>query len=97
MQFYLKPPYKTATIVLFRLFFAANLVGAAQMLVERIARYGGKLSDYLAAAEIGTAMIAVTWGLVRFVEWMNRKLDRFRATRRYSSITSPSRAPRTRG
>jgi hypothetical protein len=62
-------PYKHATIILFRLFFAANLIGAVWYLLQQTVSHGLLISDYLAAAEIGGAMIVVVWIMVNVVEW----------------------------
>jgi hypothetical protein len=72
MKFWVKPPYKHATIILFRSFFAANLIGAVWYILQRTVSRGLQISDYLAAAEIGGAMIGVVWILVNVVEWVNR-------------------------
>jgi hypothetical protein len=72
MKFWIKPPYKHGTTILFRSFFAATLIGAVWYLLQPTVSYGSLASDYLAAAEIGGAMIVVIWIMVNLVEWVNR-------------------------
>jgi hypothetical protein len=72
MKFWIKPPYKHGTTILFRSFFAATLIGAVWYLLQHTVSYGALVSDYLAAAEIGGAMIVVIWIMVNLVEWVNR-------------------------
>ena len=68
MRLWIEPPYKPLTIRLFRLFFAANLVGAAVYLGREIAHFQGTSSDYLIAAEIAAAWMWGMWVMFRLVE-----------------------------
>jgi len=75
MRFWLKPPYKPLTVVLFRLFFAANLIGAVSYLVGQVNRHQRSTSQYLAAAEIAAAWISVIWVMVTVMLWLARRRD----------------------
>jgi hypothetical protein len=75
IRFWLKPPYKRATIVLFKLFFAANLVGAVSYLIGQINRQQRLLSQYVAAAEIAAAWIAAIWVMMTVMLWFARRRD----------------------
>lgn len=55
MRFWLRPPYKPLTVVLFRLFFGANLIGAIYYLIAQITRHRRDISQYRSAAEIAAA------------------------------------------
>jgi hypothetical protein len=76
MRFWVKPPYKPLTVVLFRLFFAANLVGAISYLVGQVNRHQRSTSQYFAAAEIAAAWISVIWAMVTVMLWLARRRDR---------------------
>jgi hypothetical protein len=75
MRLWLRPPYKPLTILLFRLFFAANLVGACWNLAQKIFQHGGPISGYLSGVEIGLVMCAVIWCMFSLVLWMVRKQE----------------------
>jgi len=55
IRFWLKPPYKRRTVILFRLFFAANLVGAIRYLIEALNRQQRVISEYGVIAGIAAA------------------------------------------
>jgi hypothetical protein len=74
MKLWVKPPYKPVTILLFRLFFAANFVGAVLYLVGQVTRPTFLKSDYLPSAEAGAAMIGVWWVMIVGAEWSRKKL-----------------------
>lgn len=73
MRFWLKPPYKSLTVTAFRLFFAANVIGAAWYIVDLVRHRHRELSEYRDVAMIASAWIAVIFVMVTVVEWMNRK------------------------
>jgi hypothetical protein len=78
MRFGMKPPYKPLTTKLFRVFFAANLIGAIWGTAGLVARYGWTQAGSLAVTEIAAAWIVVMWIMVTFAEWMARKQDQTR-------------------
>lgn len=69
MRFWSKPPYTPLTVILFRLFFAANLVGAVSYLIGQVNRHQRSMSQYRAAAEIAAAWIGVIWVMVTVMWW----------------------------
>jgi hypothetical protein len=75
IRFWLKPPYKPITVKLFRLFFAANLIGAISYFVGLINRHQRTASDYRAAAEIAAAWIAVIWVMITIALWFAHRRD----------------------
>lgn len=75
IRFWLKPPYKPSTVILFRLFFAANLVGAVSQLVRQVDRHHRAMSQYRAAAEVAAAGIAVIWVMVTVMFWFAHRRD----------------------
>jgi hypothetical protein len=75
MRFWLKPPYKPRTVVQFRLFFAADLVGAIWYLIGQLNRHQRPMSQYRAGAGIAAAMIAVIWVMVTVMLWLARRQD----------------------
>jgi hypothetical protein len=75
MRFWLKPPYKSLTVIVFRLFFAANLIGAVSYLIGQVNRHHRPLSQYRGAAEIAAAWIAVMWVMVTVALWFVRRHD----------------------
>jgi hypothetical protein len=75
MRFWSKPPYKSLTVTLFRLFFAANLIGAIWHLVEQVNRHHRATSEYRAAAAIAAAWITVMWVMVTVMFWFARRQD----------------------
>jgi hypothetical protein len=75
MRFWLKPPYKPLTITLFRLFFAANLIGAVSYLIGQVNRHQRPMNQYRAAAEIAAAWIAVMWVMVTLMLCFARRHD----------------------
>jgi hypothetical protein len=75
MRFWSKPPYKSLTVTLFRLFFAANLIGAIWHLVEQVNRHHRAMSEYRAAAAIAAAWITVMWVMVTVMFWFARRQD----------------------
>jgi hypothetical protein len=72
MRFWLKPPYRSRTIILFKVFFAVNLLGAIWYLIGQM-NHQRPMSEYRAAAEIGAAMIAVIWVMVTSMLWLARR------------------------
>lgn len=56
MRFWLKPPYKTWTQYGFRLFFAANLIGAVVQFSIQIHKYPLSIHDALSVFEISLIM-----------------------------------------
>jgi len=72
---WLKPPYKPFTVKLFRLFFAANLIGAISYFVRQVTRHQRTFADYRAAAEIAAAWIAVIWVMVTVALWFSHRKD----------------------
>jgi hypothetical protein len=75
MRFWLKPPYKPLTVTLFRVFFAANLIGAVSYFTEEMKRYQRPIYQYRAAAEVAVAWIAVIWVMVTAMLWLARRRD----------------------
>jgi hypothetical protein len=75
MRFWLKPPYKPRTVILFRLFFAANIIGAIWYLIGQVKRHQRPMSEYRTAAEIAAAWIAVMWAMVTVMLWFARRQD----------------------
>lgn len=75
IRLWLKPPYKPLTVILFRLFFAANLVGAVLYLVGQVNRHQRSMSQYRAVAEIAAAWIAVIWVMMTVMLWIARRRD----------------------
>ena len=75
IRLWLKPPYKPVTLILFRLSFAANLIGAISYLIEQVNRHHRSMAQYRAAAEIAAAWIAVIWGMVTVALWFARQRD----------------------
>jgi hypothetical protein len=75
MRFWLKPPYKPLTVILFRIFFAANLIGAVSYLIGQVNRQQRSTSQYLAAAEIAAAWITVIWVMITVMLWFARRRD----------------------
>lgn len=73
MKFWLKPPYRRVTEIGFRLFFAANLVGALWYVVSQIIRVHRAPRDYLDVMGISAAWILVIILMVHFVEWQARR------------------------
>jgi hypothetical protein len=75
MRFWLKPPYKPLTVTLFRVFFAANLIGAISYLIGEVNRYPRPMYQYRAAAYVAVAWIAVIWVMVTAMLWLARRRD----------------------
>jgi hypothetical protein len=75
MRFWVKPPYKSPTVMLFRLFFAANLIGAIWHLVEEVDRHHRTMAEYWAATAIAAAWITVMWVMVTVSFWFARRQD----------------------
>ena len=75
MRLWLKPPYKPRTVILFRLFFAANIIGAIWYLIGQVNRHQRPMSEYRAAAEVAAAWIAVMWVMVTATLWFIRRQD----------------------
>jgi hypothetical protein len=75
IRLWLKPPHKPITVTLFRLFFAANLIGAISYFVGQVTRHQRTFSDYRAAAEIAAAWIAVMWVMVTVALWSAHRQD----------------------
>jgi hypothetical protein len=71
MKFWVKPPYKKATIRGFRIFFAANLIGAVWYLSQQILHFR-HLVPIWPVVETAVLMLVVVWILVNAVEWINR-------------------------
>ena len=80
MRFWLKPPYRSRTVLLFRVFFAMNLVGAIWYLIGQMNHHQRPMSEYRAAAEIGAAMIAVIWVMVTTMLWLARRHDQAKSS-----------------
>jgi hypothetical protein len=74
-RLWLKPPYKPITIKLFRLFFAANLIGAISYFVRQAIRHQRTFTDCRAAAEIAAAWIAVMWVMGTVALWFANRQD----------------------
>jgi hypothetical protein len=75
MRFWAKPPYKPLTITLFRMFFAANLIGALGHVFEQF-KNNRATSGLGAVMEIAAVWIAVMWLMVVLVEWMANRQPR---------------------
>lgn len=75
IHLWLKPPYRPITVKLFRLFFAANLIGAISYFVGQVTRHQRTFADYRAAAEIAGAWIAVMAVMVMVVWWFAHRQD----------------------
>ena len=75
IRLWLKPPYKPITVKLFRLFFAANLIGAISYFVGQVNRHQRTFADYRAAGEIAAAWIAVIWVMVTVALWFTQRQD----------------------
>jgi hypothetical protein len=73
MKFWVKPPNKRATIIGFRLFFSANLIGSIWGLVSQIVRHPRPAQAYLDALEIGVLWIATIIIMVHFAEWWRNR------------------------
>jgi hypothetical protein len=73
IRLWLKPPYKPRTVILFRLFFAANIIGAIRYLIEQVNRHQRPMSEYRAAAEIAAAWIAAMWVMFTAALWFARR------------------------
>jgi hypothetical protein len=73
MKFWLRPPYKPLIVIAFRLFFAANVIGAARYIADQVRHRHRELSEYRDVATIAAAWIAVIIIMVNVAEWMNRK------------------------
>ncbi|MEO8657842.1 MAG: hypothetical protein ABI693_05195 [Bryobacteraceae bacterium] len=78
MRFWLKPPYKPLTFILFRLFFAANLVGAISHLVAAVNQHQRPTSEYVLIAGIAAALIAAIWVMATVVLRLGRRQDQAR-------------------
>src|SRR5689334_7724640 len=59
MKFWLKPPYKPFTVILFRLFFAVNVIGAVWYIFDLAHKRHRELSEYGDVALIAAVCIAV--------------------------------------
>ena len=70
MRFWIKQPYRPWVVSLFRMFFAANLLGAVWYLVRQLVERHGSVSDLRYAALIGAAWILAIWLMVNVVEWV---------------------------
>ena len=73
MRFWLRPPYKPLTVTLFRIFFAANLLGALVYLVQQIARHQRPLANYKIAMAIGAAWLLFMGLIVMSIERFGRR------------------------
>jgi len=73
MKFWLKPPYKPLTIVLFRVFFAANVLGALSYSIGLVRHRHREWSEYGTVAETAVIAMVVIFLMVNAAEWMNRK------------------------
>ena len=60
-------------MIAFRLFFAANVLGAAWYIADLVRHRDRELSEYRDVAAIAAAWIAVIIIMVNVVERMNRK------------------------
>lgn len=76
MKFWLKPPYRPITEVGFRLFFAANLIGAIWYSASQVMWSDRPARAYLDAMGIALAWIVVIVLMVHFVEWQARRRER---------------------
>jgi hypothetical protein len=75
IRLWLKPPYKPITVKLFRLFFAANLIGAISYFVRQVTGHQRTFADYRAAAEIAAAWIALVWVMITVALWFAHRQD----------------------
>jgi len=75
MRFWLKPPYRPLTTVVFRLFFAAGLLGATWDLANEIPPRGAATFNYVSGLKTGLAMCVASWCLFSVVSWLTRKRD----------------------
>lgn len=76
MKLWVKPPNRKATIVGFRLFFFANLIGSIWGLVSQIVHHPRPTRAYVDAFEIGIFWIIAIIIMVRFAEWQSSRRDR---------------------
>jgi hypothetical protein len=76
MRFWAKPPYKTRTITLFRMFFAANFIGALWHVFAQFKSFRASAFGFGGVMEIAAAWIAVMWVMVVFQEWMANRQGR---------------------
>ena len=75
IRFWLKPPYKPRTVILFRFFFGANLVGAIRYFIAVVNRHQRVISEYGWIAGIAVAWIAVIWAMTTVVLRVARRSD----------------------
>lgn len=76
MRFWAKPPYKPLTITLFKVFFAANLIGALWHLAQEFESYRANGSGFGTVMEIAAAWITAIWLMVTIGEWMSNRQPR---------------------
>jgi len=76
MKFWVKPPNRRATIIGFRIFFLANLIGAIWGLVSQLVHHPRSGAAYLGALKIGGLWIVAIVVMVHVVEWMSRMGNR---------------------
>ena len=75
MRFWLKPPYELLTLILFRAFFAAGLLGTLWDLIGEVRRPKDPTFSYLSGLRIGLAMCIATLCLFSIVLWLTHKRD----------------------
>lgn len=75
MRFWLKPPYHPWVEVLFRIFFAANLIGATSGLVHELISHPLAKQDLLPTIWIAAIMCAVVGGSSAFVLRIGERRD----------------------
>ena len=73
MKFWVKPPYKRLTVIIFRVLFGLWFLSAASWFVEKLLRTSRPPRAYAEALGVGLAWCFAIWAMVNIVEWMNRK------------------------
>ena len=66
-------PYTRRVRLVFRLFFAACVLGGVWQVAEHIAKSGRPVVFYLTALPFAAAWFVVFSCMLHFVEWLNRK------------------------
>jgi hypothetical protein len=75
MRFWAKPPYKPWVEVLFRIFFAANFIGAVIEFVRRLASRPLARQDVFPTIQIAAIMCVVVAVMSASVLWMAERRD----------------------
>ena len=73
MKFWVKPPYKHRTVIIFRILFALCFLSAVRWFVGNLLRSSRPPRAYVEALAVGIAWCFAIWAMVNMVEWVNRK------------------------